>query len=146
MLRHNNVFFYKDHSNPLFKDLRFLKLYKVLESEVIKFFYKFSTSELPKSGFSQFNLVHVVHTCKKRNNLLIYIPRMSTLKYGSHFLRGVMVLLYGTNSFKIFFQAMNWCPSLTWSHFLWNISYKLTKINCKLFLSWTFFYEMQSSY
>ena len=95
----------------MFKDHRFLKLYKVLESEVIKFFYKFSTSELPKSGFSQFNLVHVVHTCKTRNNLLIYISRMSTLKYGNHFLRGVMVLLYGTNSFKIFFQAMIWCPS-----------------------------------
>ena len=44
----------------------------------------------------------------------------------------VMVLLYGINSLKFFFQAMIWLPSLNWSHFLWNDSYKLTKMNCKL--------------
>ena len=30
--------FYKDHSNPLFKDLKLLNLHNVLESEIIKFF------------------------------------------------------------------------------------------------------------
>ena len=50
--------FYKDHSNLLFKDLKFVKLHDVLESETIKFFYEFSRNELPKSVCSQFNLVH----------------------------------------------------------------------------------------
>ena len=39
--------FYKDHSNPLFKDLKLLKLHDVLKSEVITFFHKFSRNELP---------------------------------------------------------------------------------------------------
>ena len=70
--------FYKDHSNPLFKDLMLLRLDDVLGSEVIKFFYKFSRNELPKSVCGQFNLVQEVHTRNTCNNLLIYIPRMST--------------------------------------------------------------------
>ena len=54
--------FYKDHSTPLFKDLKLLKLHDVLESEIIKFFYKFSRNELLKLVSSKFNLVHEVHT------------------------------------------------------------------------------------
>ena len=80
--------FYKDHSNPLFKDLKLLKLPDVLESEVIKFFYNFSRNELPKSVCSQFNLVHEVGTRNTRNNSLIYISRMSTSHFGYNFLRG----------------------------------------------------------
>ena len=34
--------FYKDHRSLLFKDLKLLKLCDVLESEIVKFFYKFS--------------------------------------------------------------------------------------------------------
>ena len=41
----------------------------------------------------------------------------------------VKVLLYETNSLKNFFQTMIWLPSLNWSHFLWNDSFKLTKMN-----------------
>ena len=39
--------FYKDHSNPLFKDLKLHKLHDALELEIIKFFYKFVRNELP---------------------------------------------------------------------------------------------------
>ena len=35
-------------------------------------------------------------------------------------------------SLKIFFKTMIWLPSLNWSHFLSNDSYKLMKMNCKL--------------
>ena len=80
--------FYKDHSNPLFKDLKLHKLHDALKSEIIKFFYKFARNELPKSVCSQFYLVHEVHICNTRNNLLIYIPRMFTSQYGNHSLRG----------------------------------------------------------
>ena len=55
-----------------------LRLDDVLGLEVIKFFYKFSRNELPKSVCGQFNLVQEVHTRNTCNNLLIYIPRMST--------------------------------------------------------------------
>ena len=54
--------FYRDHSNSLFKGLKLLKLHDDLESEIIKFFFKFSRNELPKSVCSQFNLVREVHT------------------------------------------------------------------------------------
>ena len=97
--------FYKDHSNPLFKDLKLLKLPDVLESEIIKFCCRFSRNELPKSVCSIFNLVHEVYTLNTCNNLLIYIPRLSTSRYGNC-LPLVMVLLYGINSLKIFFEAM----------------------------------------
>ena len=80
--------FYKDHSTPFFKDLKLLKLRDVLESEIIKFLYKFSRNELPKSVCNIFNLVHEVHTCNTRNDLLIYIPRLSTSRYGNRSLRG----------------------------------------------------------
>ena len=62
------IFFYKDHSNPLFKHRKLLKLRDVLESEIIKFFYMFSRNELPKSVCSKYNLVHEVHTRNARNN------------------------------------------------------------------------------
>ena len=98
--------FYKDHSNPLFKDVKLLKLRDVLESEIIKFFYKFSRNELPKSLCSIFNLVQEVHTRNRRNNLLIYIPRMSLHLDMAITPCAVMVLLYGINSLNTFFQAM----------------------------------------
>ena len=44
----------------------------------------------------------------------------------------VMVLLYEIHFLNIFFLTIIWLPSLNWSHFLWNDSYKLTKMNCKL--------------
>ena len=96
--------FYKDHSNPLFKDLKLLKLRDVLESEIIKFFYKYSRNELPKSVCSIFNLVHEVHTRNTRNNLLIYIPRMSTSRYGNHSLRSDGASLWN-KFFKDFFPS-----------------------------------------
>ena len=96
--------FYKDRSNPLFKDLKLLKLRDVLESEIIKFFYKFSRNELPKSVCSIFNLVHEVHTRNTRNNLLIYISRMSTSRYGNHSLRGDGASLWN-KFFKDFFPS-----------------------------------------
>ena len=76
--------FYKDHSNPLFKDLQLLKLRDDLESEIKKIFYKFSRNELPKSVCSVFNLDHEVHTRNRRNSLLIYIPRISTSQNDNH--------------------------------------------------------------
>ena len=62
--------FYTDHSNPLFRDLDLLKLPDILESEIIKFFYKFSSNKLPKSVCNQVCLVHEVHIYDARNNLL----------------------------------------------------------------------------
>ena len=79
--------FHKDHSHPLFKDLKLLKVRDLLELVIIKFTYKFSRTELPKSVCSKFNLVYEVHTRNTHNNLLIYIPIMSTSRYGNHSLR-----------------------------------------------------------
>ena len=75
--------FYKDHSNLLFKGLKLLKRHDVLESEIIKFFCRFSRNEMSKLLCSQFNLVHEVHTCNTRNNFSIYMLRMSTSRYGN---------------------------------------------------------------
>ena len=55
-----------DHSKPLCKDLKLRKIHDVLESDIIKFFYKFSRNELTKSVSSQFNLAHEVHTRNTR--------------------------------------------------------------------------------
>ena len=79
----------------------------VLKSEIIKSFYKFSRNEMPKSVCSQFNLVHEVYTCNTRNNLLIYISRMSTSRYGNHSLRVDEASLWN-KFFKKFFQTMIW--------------------------------------
>ena len=88
-LRITTFSFYKDHSNPLFKDVKLLKLHDVLESEIIKFFYKFSRNEL------------------------IYIPRMSTSQFGNHSLHGdgesvypkchFMFWIYRKTKFKILY-------------------------------------------
>ena len=73
------------------------------DSEVIKFFYRFSKSELPKSIGSKFNLVDEVHTRNTSNNLLIYIPRMSTSQYYNHSLRSDGASLWN-KFFKDFFS------------------------------------------
>ena len=73
-----------------------------MESEIIKFFYKLSTNELPKSVCSKFNLVHEIHTRNTRNNLLIYIPRITTSRYGNHSLRSDGASLWN-KFFKDFF-------------------------------------------
>ena len=96
--------FDKDHRNPLFKDLKLLKFRDVLELEMMKFFYKFSRNELPKSVCGIFNLVHEVHTRNTRKNLLIYIPRMSTSRYGNHCLRCDGASLWN-KFFKDFFPS-----------------------------------------
>ena len=44
----------------------------------------FFRNELLKSEWSQFNLVHEVHTRNTRMNLLIYISRVSTSQYCNH--------------------------------------------------------------
>ena len=62
---------------------------------------KFSRNELPKSVCSKFNQVHEATPC------------------------AVMVLLYGINSLRVFFQTMIWLLSLSWNHFVWNDPYKL---------------------
>ena len=98
----------------------------------MKFFHKFSRNELPKSVCSKFNPVHEVHTRNTCNNLLIYIPRMSTSRNSNHSLRGDGASLWNKFPTIIFFQTMIWRPSLNWNHFLWNNSYELTKMNCKL--------------
>ena len=82
----------------------------VLKSEIIKSFYKFSRNEMPKSVCSQFNLVHEVYTCNTRNNLLIYISRMSTSRYGNHSLHVDEASLWN-KFFKKFFQTMIWLSS-----------------------------------
>ena len=79
----------------------------VLKSEIIKSFYKFARNEMPKSVCSQFNLVHEVYTCNTRNNLLIYISRMSASRYGNHSLRVDEASLWN-KFFKNFFQTMIW--------------------------------------
>ena len=96
--------FQKDHSNSLLKDLKLFKLHDVLEAEIIKFFYKFSRNELPKSLCSIFDLVHKVHTYNTRNNLLIYISRMFTSQCGNHSLRGDGASLWN-KFFKEFFPS-----------------------------------------
>ena len=88
--------FYKDH--------KLLKLRDILELEIITFFYNFSINELPKSVCSIFNLVHEVHTRNTHNNLVIYIPRMSTSRYGNHSLRGDGASLWN-KFFKDFFPS-----------------------------------------
>ena len=113
-----------------FKDLKLLQLHDVLESEIRKNFSKFSRNELPKSVCSKFNLVHEVHTRNTRNKLLIYILRMSISRHQSLFAR--WWYFFKNKFFKDFFQTMIWLCSLNWSHFLWNDSYKLTKMSCKL--------------
>ena len=123
--------FYKDRSNPLFKDLKLLKLHDVLESEIIKFFYKFSRNELPKSVCSKFNLVHKVHTRNTRNNLLIYSPRMSISRYGNHSLRGDGASLWN-KSFKCFLSNHDLTSLFKLKSFLMKRFHKLTKMNCKL--------------
>ena len=90
------------YRNSLLKDLKLLKLHDTLDSEIIKFFYKLSTNELPKSICSQFNLVHEVHTRNRRNNLSIYIPRMSTSRYSNQSLRDDGASLWN-KLFKDFF-------------------------------------------
>ena len=100
--------FDSDHSNLLFKDLKLLNLPHILESKVIKFFYKFSGKELPKSVCNQLNLVHEVYTCDAHNNLLVYTPRMSTIQYGKHSLHGNGASLWnGISFFKNFFKELD---------------------------------------
>ena len=62
-----------------------------------------SVCKLPKSVCSIFNLVHDVHTHNTCNNLLIYIQRMSTSRYGNHSLCGDGALW--NKLFKDFFPS-----------------------------------------
>ena len=70
----------------MFKDLKLLKLRDVSESVIIKFFYKFSRNELPKSVRSIFNLVETyeneLQTPDPRSNnfLLIFSAERSFMK------------------------------------------------------------------
>ena len=131
MFTHNYVSFLQNLSNPLFKDLKLLKLHNVLESGIIKFFYKFSRIELPKSVCRKLNLVHKVRTRNTRNNFLIYSPRMSISRYGNHSLRGDGASLWN-KSFKCFLSNHDLTSFFKLKSFLMKRFHKLTKMNCKL--------------
>ena len=96
--------FYKDHSNPLFKNLKLLKFRDILESEIIKFFYKFSRYDLPKQyvvnsiQFMTFILVIHVTICQFTFQECLPLDIAITPCV-------VMVLLYRINSLKIFSQT-----------------------------------------
>ena len=102
MFTHDCFLFKKDHSNPLFTNLKLLKLCDVLKSEIINLFYKLSGNKLPKSVCNIFNLAHKVHPRNTSNNLLIYIPTISTSRYGNHSLHGDGASLWN-KFFKDFF-------------------------------------------
>ena len=55
-----------------------------------------------KSVCSKFNPVHEVHARNTHSNLLIYIPRISTSRYGNHSLRDDGASLWN-KFFKDFF-------------------------------------------
>ena len=123
--------FYTDHNNLLLKELSYLNFLIFWNQRSWNFSISFFRNKLPKSICSQFNLFHEVHTRDARKNSLIYISRMSTSQCDNHSLRGDGASLWN-KFFRDFFKTMIWRPSLDWSYFLWNDSYKLTKANYKL--------------
>lgn len=121
--------FHIAHNNLLFSDLKILRFH-ILISAGTKSFFKFFRDDLCKYVSSQLNLVNEGDTqdiCKKS---IMYIPKISTNQYDRNSLHGDGASLWN-KSLKVFFQTMIWLHFFNWSHFLWNDSYKLTKINCK---------------
>ena len=78
MFTHNYIFFSQSSSYPSLRDLKLLKFPDILETEVVKYFVKFSRNVLPELVRSQFNLADEVHTHDILKYSLIYILEMST--------------------------------------------------------------------
>ena len=58
---------YNAHTDPLFKQLNILKINDIYKLSALKFYYKYSKAQLPRSFHGMFNPVSQSHTYQTRN-------------------------------------------------------------------------------
>ena len=75
---------FRENANPLYKDLRILKLENHISLQNCLFVYDFLNKKLPTCFNSYFQSVSQVHTQGTRSSQwgCLYIPHISTNKYG----------------------------------------------------------------
>ena len=76
---------FDSHSNPLFIDLKILKLDDVIKLNILKFTYEFNHNLLPSDISNIFDYNSAIHKYKTRSatNQGLFVPEIFTSNYGT---------------------------------------------------------------
>ena len=80
---------FRCHTNPIFLELKLLKVCEIIKSQQLKLSYEFYKNQLPTTIQNLFQLVKDIHTyeTKSATRHLLYIPQIHTTSYGNKSLK-----------------------------------------------------------
>lgn len=75
---------YDAHTNPLFSNLKILKIEDIFKYQTLKLLHEYSSSKLPQALMKLFKPVKDTHQRETRSNTknLLYVPSIDTVRFG----------------------------------------------------------------
>ena len=75
---------YDAHTNPLFSNLKILKIEDIFKYQTLKLLHEYSSSKLPQALMKLFKPVKDTHQRETRSNTknLLYVPSINTVRFG----------------------------------------------------------------
>ena len=80
---------FNSHTNPLFRDLKLLKVREIIKSQQLKLAYEFYKTQLPSNIQNLFQLDSDIHKYETNSSAkhLFHIPQIITTSYGNKSLK-----------------------------------------------------------
>ena len=73
---------FRDHTDPLFANLNFIKIHDIINFQIAKFVFEFLSNKLPPVLNNIFTMKSTIHNYPTRGTLNLYLPKTKTVKYG----------------------------------------------------------------
>ena len=86
-MRLSTFFDYREHTSPIFKSLKVLKLEDIIKFSILKLIYFDFNDHLPLQVKNIFIKNESVNPCKTRGGKLLFIPHINTTHFGTKSLR-----------------------------------------------------------
>ena len=93
-----------EHTSPIFKSLKVLKLQDIIKFSILKLIYFYFNDQLPLQVKNIFIKNESVNSYKTRGGKLLFIPHITTTHFGTKSLR-----YNGPLTWNNFSQSMNNC-------------------------------------
>ena len=78
---------YREHTSPIFKSLKVLKLQDIKKFSILKHIYFYFNDQLPLQVKNIFTKTESVNPYKTRGGKLLFIPHINTTHFGTKSLR-----------------------------------------------------------
>ena len=78
---------FQEHTTPIFKNFKMLKLQDITKFNILKLIYLYYKDQLPLKIKYIFTTNESVNPCNRRGGKLLFIPQINTTNYGIKSLR-----------------------------------------------------------